>query len=1000
MEELIFNKNYTSTELHKNELILNVCGDNFIFKSSIILKTSNTDILKCKYDKFNNKLYFLVVLNENIILFYIDEEDLKAMTNDLIKISENIKINKFCKNVISHKINKNKIVNKVIKLLYKTSKTFIYGCLLVSGCITIVKVNNQKQMVTVKNYRYSGFTIHKMFYLSEEKSFTGEDIELLCSVYYDKKEKRVVNFHKVLLPNLESEVILDHSTLILKLDDSHFFKLSEVKLDGITNFVLLYNFENCFNLAFISSNLEIKKIKLSDEISQIDSFKWFTYLNYIYLTISTNNLVRIYKVNKDDISCSNVLEVQNHLEFLVFNKEVYYLQENNETFKLNFCKFPNLKIEKVGSININEKIANKRKNLVINKHIIYYSFLGNKSSEFEVENKIINKFNNELYFKSPQLILEKEITFDSTNYQVIEFYKALNILLIKTKSNERKIIIYDVINKKNLFETSDTLIEAKLYSGILYLFFSGLILSIKDLNINRIDYKTNESLKLILNDDKIFYLIFDSQMWNFSDNNLTEMKDTCEITLGSYFSKWNNYLIVNDSNQLGFYMFKNFKVQKLNIDVVKPELTLKEVYLTSSLIVFVISNDTLCLYKYKLENNTSTMKLEDCIHLIDNHINLNENRVEIKQVESKLYFYFINKDTNHVLNIKIVDDNKFSSYINLSTAGITNEIRLTKFQLDLFEVKIDKIYFAKLDEEKHDKTIMKKIQSEKVIKIKTICSKYMVVYTSIGQEYNLFIYDIFSLSQPLIELNFLTEVLDFEIQRYSHSLIFFILTKLNQNSSNVLLFKFEEKKTLDNNQPKLNEIPVKESSDNSYYNLTQTKNFQLENILLTDIKVLSTLNIIILNSKYGILKLYTFDSYLNFKEFYEFSYSSHLVEISKLKNDYENRDDLVKIFNLDNELDFLEGYIFFDSIVFTKPTITDNFKETFIILIFNFGVIINRLISDVYTSFRRINFFQQLSFHNKQNTYKYSLNKEGLLLIKFEVEEYKLKFDNDKFTFI
>jgi hypothetical protein len=151
----------------------------------------------------------------------------------------------------------------------------------------------------------------------------------------------------------------------------------------------------------------------------------------------------------------------------------------------------------------------------------------------------------------------------------------------------------------------------------------------------------------------------------------------------------------------------------------------------------------------------------------------------------------------------------------------------------------------------------------------------------------------------------------------------------------------------------------------------------------------------ILFSDYGVIRIYEHDSYCNTELLYEFTYSSHLCEVSTLRNSYDNIDDLIKLFEIDITKKVLDRYTFLACI-----EIDSRNESKYLVLVLNYGVVIFETLLDPFTGLKCFKYHQQIGFNENYKSVDLD-GKGGELLIKTQNKQIMLKPDNqDKFVLI
>jgi hypothetical protein len=342
----------------KNVLSLLFSDTNFKFEKSTIFQCDGV-IDKIRTNLNNDFINFLLFLNNyNEICFLkfnlekitnlnnLNSSKMKILEKTVSNISSRkIKVNNECIYYLDKKLQSKKyFYEKIkIKLIQNSSDEIIYAGLIYQYTITTIAINMKSNYISIKNYRYSGFEIETFIFSNSEDSFTGKDLELIISVYYDKKEKEILNLHKIYLPNLETEIILNHESLMAKKDEGKKYKL----FTHGRNYFLLFKYGKNLILICFDQNLKIISESEIQENFFIEYFKIFEIDKKLYLVFcSIDKFLNVYKINDQNSKMVFYNKFQIPTENLIlpdykiinFPKEIFLILNNSSLFKIDLIK--------------------------------------------------------------------------------------------------------------------------------------------------------------------------------------------------------------------------------------------------------------------------------------------------------------------------------------------------------------------------------------------------------------------------------------------------------------------------------------------------------------------------------------------------------------------------------------------------------------------------------------------------------------------------------------
>lgn len=1077
-----------------NEFSILFSDHNFELKECTIFKCDGV-IDKIKTNIKNEWIYFLLFLNNfnEICFLKFNLENLsnhlKPNTNEMKILNttsnltlRNIKINYECVYYLYKKFPNKKYFNHKIKikLIYYSSDEIIYAGLIYQYTITKIAINLKSNYTSTKNFRYSGFDIDKFLLSNSENSFTGKDIEVIISVYYDKKEKEYLNFHKIHLPNLESEIILKHESLMIKKDDEikyKFFTYGKI-------YNLFFKYEQTLTLICFDSNF---KIILESEIQEqyyIEYFKFFEVEKKLFLGLCFNEkFLNVYQINDQTskLDFYNKFQIPTECSilsnYIIYNfpDEIFLIINNFSLYKLNIRK--NLVSFIKNSENI--LICNDDQHEKLDETLFAESliFKENKiistNSEF-IYHKSLNTKHFKIYCKFTELKIDKRIKINNYDgLEILEIFDKLNLLI----SIGSKTSLIDYKEDKILLETTEKIsnfyFDEKSCELILFLNHSINILFQNNKKISKIKYpldgykeifvSVKENICYILIQDRFFYLNEKREIKEFVENNdsklISKLHSDIFMNKENIISKFNNSLIylIKKSVKLKYFIIQNMKIRNAKLNLKENYSTIQDIkHNEKHIFTLEISSINIFFYTIQNENiefsNVYTIELQSCF--------LTQINMKICEYDNSFNFFIYNKNNYKEVQSIISFNHKKNQHKILKNFTSNNDkinIKVTDRNLLLYSTLYNKdkqinIYSNPIyiqDNYIQKISSLKTFILESVIKYKFFNNKFLVIYTGSNQKnfntgegdmfekLTLHILDIENSYTSILKFNIQEYLIDFDILMKPNYFILILMIKNKYLKEKFLInFKFESifnfsskkylfgecsknfiQKGIDNDHDFMIKIDsLLEKTDTNYiYDLNIKKVLKIDNALFTNLKIIQELQMVLLFSNYGFFKIFNLDENLNLEEIYDSCYSSHLLEISNLKKEYENSEDLIKIFKEDDEKKFLECYEFIDCFNFKtynsklnikleqfSSTTSIEYKEDYIFFILNFGIIVFKLTKDNYTSNNMIKFYQQLSFESRLeiSSYKNSNIIQDKVFVNFENLNYSIKYEKDKFLFI
>jgi hypothetical protein len=1044
-------------------------GKYFEFK---FIKFSHLILDSYQMQKIDKCFYFILAFNQYTLLIFLVlpfefiENIFEQKYFCYRDADENIYINSIIK-IFSFKrdIKPNLDITKGLqvltspKMIDQSPLIFYY---LKNSSITIVKIHQKNSNIIIKNYKFSGFLIYEIKLIRIHQEFTGEDLEVICTIYYENQNQELVYLHKIILPNLENEIILNSENLILSKDSYNRCNLVELPN---SKFGLLHSLNfKLYLLIFDDEIKDFKEHKILNKQIIIDHSLIFT----DKLIIQANN-VEMYIFKLEESSCKLIYSQLfdewrdriNSIDFFeTINREIFILKSsfNQEIFTVYKIDIYSQKIDSFGRYKKFSEILNKTQNYISHSSFYKKPFILN-GLELHDQNiyfsvYTINNFHSELFLNYPSLNESKKLKINFLNTKlslnlldtvVLDFLPILNIVLFFVENNETSLIVYDYFCQNTVYSCVDDNLLGSFYNDEEK--DLNLVLTKKLVKINK-TFQTqeydipNKILSYLVAENKVIYLISANCVTIFEKNSFRNYNYEKLDLINSFENliSWDNtfpniffvykktnktyYIFKANQTKIKEYEFKIDYLQSINQVIVKHNffLIINEnfFYLYS----YTIITDQL---KYKHEFTFNIENYKD--HLLD-MIEIDKNeRVSILFIKFDCNVKDNNTQLNYILNYDFIK--KDHVFLNI----MPKKYKLLKNNFNYFynySYQDSSIHFYPLQQDISfdiTKSHLLSFYLQKIEKLKLVENRYLFVNLSLKSEankinnesikknYRMIIYDLFDEKRILCNLSYDNVLVDFLFNNFVLFLLFkqesesgdkclifmtIILQRREKEEIESFLFNLEEKKTM--NILDQSEIQIVQESHEGSLFAKKISITKIEDTLITELKLSQNPNMIYFFSKYGNIKIFLIATDLTLDKLYEYNMSSHLVEISKLKSEYINKDDMLRIFQQDQDMKFLNTYILHEIFRFQPREISNtcqlqfSFSFKYYILILNFGLIIFKFSLDELTSICSIKFHQQITFGKLCDNFKFIKYQDNEIHIKFESQIFKLHFEKRKFS--
>ena len=584
---------YIIYEIKEKEKITELLIENYSLDKNNLLGKSNKKYninlqsLDCQY--LSNKLF-----NDNSLLL-VGISSVKLYPN----IVENIN------NVLSTKISFYYEKQYKIKI-YQMNKT---KYIITNGKTIILIEKNEKLLISKAYNRLNNISIISIINSEEEKDkFSGFLIKIKCLVSYDnnnnKENNGNINIQNFILPQFETEIIIDFKLIYFNLDENKLYKLYKDKLIIFCNKnIIFYYIINKDNKNI--NKLEEFKSEMVDDIKIIDNNLFIFYnnqnINIYKLNFGSNIEIKFFNNIKYNRKNKIILKRKifyNKKEDIVYFYYIDYLleqyflycnltnKENNNIIeeklkKENKIYYPNnyikKKLNKTFIYYINHKHSVIFGNSFYNKIIINYKIF-QYETKIEKNNIINNNYNDEELNKSLIILLTNYSEFEIYNFDIInkKFKKILyiihlefeynniidylmineNYLLLLNINSEKNILelnrINIIIDENNIIAKKEILIECKMaYNNLYY---------IKELNLLFINSNYGE-ISVYNIDSRANIEFINSFNYGYSSSEIIKIK---------------NILSEDDFSKLFIYDLLSKKLQTFNLLDIHHILKYKE----------------------------------------------------------------------------------------------------------------------------------------------------------------------------------------------------------------------------------------------------------------------------------------------------------------------------------------------------------------------------------------------------------------------------------------
>ena len=567
------------------------------------------------------------------------------------------------------------------------------------------------------------------------------------------------------------------------------------------------------------------------------------------------------------------------------------------------------------------------------KNNFYISFLNEKNyiEIFDISEKTIKKENI-------KIDLNEKLNY--IKYKI--FNEGFCIIIYKTEINVIKNIFLDkqnILNYKNSFYKEPN-VKIKFYqiNNETFIILNGRLIYI--LNIFE--------KKIILNTFRINNIIFAEKLLTFEKLKKDKFTgENFELTCQVSYNKddKNNFAI----QKLILPNFENEVIIDFNIIYIEEEIL--NTYLNKG-IIFIKNEKLYFKNLMNIDNNEFELKEIskkefniDKIFILNNNIIIfaNNNEIynyQIIEKDNKIEIKFLsnfnfNKENNFFVKYKIFYQENLNNFLvylfefsgKIYLISLKNDFKSFTFNLikdiNLYEY-INNFYIENKEIDENYIKILKKKNSilndifffyNKIIVGVKKDKKYLYVNT-ISKNKKLLIIFIYNEKNLIFKLNFnLVEMIleDFINLEFDDSNFFIYI-----------IYDYYEKKyklNLLNLNNKINENKI-------------ILNYPYHNI-----EYLKELNKLILISKFGKIKFLNTDNNGNIENNIEFDFSFNLTDSDKIKNDLNDQKDILNLFILNSEQNYLTNYKFIKKYFFYNFEENEIFIFNILLIQFNIGIV-------------------------------------------------------------
>ena len=480
--------------------IENIALDNKNFFGNSNNKFSiNLGSLGCQYLSY--KLFddnSLIIVGVSCIQLYPNIKDLK----NVISVKFSFYYEKQYK-IKLHQINKNKYI-------------------IINGKSIVLIERNKKLLITKTYNRLNNMSIVSIINSEEEKDkFSGFLLKIQCLVSYEGNNKDMngnINIQNLILPQFESDVIIDFRLIYINLDENRIYKIYK------NNMIIFLNKNNIFYYIINKDNKEINKLENFNEI--VDYIKIIDDYLFIFYNNTNINIYKIILNKKVEISYLKKV-IYNSNNKIILKRKIFYNKKSDNIlifyidYSLNqkFLSFDlsanntNANEQKIAQSNkiyspnnfIKKKINNTFIYYISKKHSVIYdtSFYNKIIIKFKIYHQVIksekiisNIYNKEEPNKSLILLLTNNSEIEIYNFEfntkkfnsllyIIELEFEYNTIIDYLMINEDYLLLLNINSDNNILELNkinlsaigkkECLLECKMaYNNLYY---------IKELNI-------------------------------------------------------------------------------------------------------------------------------------------------------------------------------------------------------------------------------------------------------------------------------------------------------------------------------------------------------------------------------------------------------------------------------------------------------------------------------------------------------------------------------------
>jgi hypothetical protein len=891
---------------------------------------------------------------------------------------------------INSKIFTDNLQNLKLKLLTCKNNILLYALTVEQNCLMNITVNVKKSGMVLNSFKCNStnFYIEKILQIQEshDSDITGNDYEAIAIVSYDRFSFNKC-IQKIFLANLDHEILQMDEIIYLNLTKDNRLAVKIIK-DKIY-ICLDFNFtiyDEKFNKLFdidlkdsvSSGNLNIEQILIKEFNNNI-YLGLFVNADTFNLYKFSNNALKLEFANKEFKKSSSLILKNSKLHY----SEGFYLECDSIATKKFVIRLDNTNATIIKSFNI------KSEGIIPLRSIDLFAV-----NTLDKNNTIKSyKFKCDVYLLNNRLqLLEEGVDLES-NYKLCkQTIKLSELFFSKYFAHLLNFIEYFPISEIIVFSYRK---EGDLFDE--YFIFSN--------KLNKILLQTFEKILLSIEIEKVLLAVSRSCLYIINNGEiLRNINFDFMICYAGYFAKAKLLFLFNNLGKIHFYNFDGNDIKISEVVKINENFNKDCCLINSSEIVLIKQHDSLKIYE--ISNNIISLNPvfnENWLSFYE-LLSINEKFLYLK-VDENVYVFSYKIDNEKNIKFSLDKIITFDHILNNSTLYILNtdniyikkDIDIYLYKNEIFRLngqKADGWYFISrnniyliktktkelllFNSEIENQDLIASSESRPYLDLYPVSEVIYMKRTSFYialivkfRDQNFSILKLYKFSNfeeiASIELTFHFNTIDIAIKEEENRIIIFLFVKSEKDF--LVFYLFDSGEVLLNmGEKNINEIDKK--------------------LLIENLFLIPNSDKIILFSAYGNIQIYEYDFDLNLQLVYEFCYSSHLCQVSLLRNEYDNREDLIKLFELDIENKVFDRYILHNCFIIENYNY-DEYEVSFIALVLNYGIVFFESLIDKFTLLSKFKYSQQISFNERVDSFTH---------FKLGINNYLLKCNEKCFT--